>query len=197
MQWPHPCNFTVYPHGWMFHNPHCHVRFVIHENTMKHNCTFLFSFLQHAFSLVSILAWIASLICQGNRKWERFYAKTGAHRCSWGKWAFTGADCVRIDILFLLKLFYLLSLGWWEMNAELIVLVNRPEKGSGKAGTFGSSSREWYSGWSCMKTLITKGLIVKSSCPAKYVSFSLYMCACVCGATLNFFPLYCALFLNF
>ncbi|XP_058087766.1 crossover junction endonuclease MUS81 isoform X2 [Magnolia sinica] len=44
-----------------------------------------------------------------------------------------------------------------------------PEKGKGKAGQFGSSPREWYSGWSCMKTLVTKGLIVKSSCPAKYM----------------------------
>ncbi|KAK2979199.1 hypothetical protein RJ640_027493 [Escallonia rubra] len=44
-----------------------------------------------------------------------------------------------------------------------------PEKGKGKPGQFGSSPRDWYSGWSCMKTLITKGLIVKSSCPAKYM----------------------------
>ncbi|KAF1870130.1 hypothetical protein Lal_00017711 [Lupinus albus] len=44
-----------------------------------------------------------------------------------------------------------------------------PEKGKGKPGHFGSSPREWYSGWSCMKTLITKGLVVRSSCPAKYM----------------------------
>ncbi|XP_068663277.1 crossover junction endonuclease MUS81 isoform X2 [Aristolochia californica] len=44
-----------------------------------------------------------------------------------------------------------------------------PEKGKGKLTQFGSSPREWYSGWSCMKTLIMKGLIVKSSCPAKYM----------------------------
>ncbi|KAG9443636.1 hypothetical protein H6P81_014976 [Aristolochia fimbriata] len=44
-----------------------------------------------------------------------------------------------------------------------------PEKGKGKLTQLGSSPREWYSGWSCMKTLITKGLIVKSSCPAKYM----------------------------
>ncbi|KAK4761401.1 hypothetical protein SAY87_029285 [Trapa incisa] len=44
-----------------------------------------------------------------------------------------------------------------------------PEKGKGKSSHFGSSPREWYSGWSCMKTLITKGLVVKSSCPAKYM----------------------------
>ncbi|KAL3537634.1 hypothetical protein ACH5RR_001000 [Cinchona calisaya] len=44
-----------------------------------------------------------------------------------------------------------------------------PEKGKGKPGKFGSSPQEWYSGWSCMKTLITKGLVVKSSCPAKYM----------------------------
>ncbi|KAJ9179593.1 hypothetical protein P3X46_011364 [Hevea brasiliensis] len=43
------------------------------------------------------------------------------------------------------------------------------EKGKGKPGQFGSSSRDWYSGWSCMKTLICKGLVVKSSCPAKYM----------------------------
>ncbi|CAI0560317.1 unnamed protein product [Linum tenue] len=43
-----------------------------------------------------------------------------------------------------------------------------PEKGKGKAAHLGSSPRDFYSGWSCMKTLITKGLVVKSSCPAKY-----------------------------
>ncbi|XP_052172060.1 crossover junction endonuclease MUS81 isoform X2 [Diospyros lotus] len=43
------------------------------------------------------------------------------------------------------------------------------EKGKGKPGQFGSSPRDWYSGWNCMKTLITKGLVVKSSCPAKYM----------------------------
>ncbi|XP_057773896.1 crossover junction endonuclease MUS81 isoform X2 [Salvia miltiorrhiza] len=44
-----------------------------------------------------------------------------------------------------------------------------PEKAKGKAGHFGSSPRDWYSGWNCMKTLISKGLVVKSSCPAKYM----------------------------
>ncbi|XP_075474870.1 LOW QUALITY PROTEIN: crossover junction endonuclease MUS81-like [Primulina tabacum] len=44
-----------------------------------------------------------------------------------------------------------------------------PEKAKGKGGHFGSSPRDWYSGWSCMKTLITRGLVVKSSCPAKYM----------------------------
>ncbi|PON74374.1 DNA repair protein [Parasponia andersonii] len=44
-----------------------------------------------------------------------------------------------------------------------------PEKGKGKPGAFGSSPRDFYSGWTCMKTLITKGLVVKSSCPAKYM----------------------------
>ncbi|XP_045819750.1 crossover junction endonuclease MUS81 isoform X1 [Trifolium pratense] len=44
-----------------------------------------------------------------------------------------------------------------------------PEKGKGKPGHFGSSPQDWYSGWSCMKTLISKGLVVKSSCPAKYM----------------------------
>ncbi|KAL1210498.1 Crossover junction endonuclease MUS81 [Cardamine amara subsp. amara] len=43
-----------------------------------------------------------------------------------------------------------------------------PEKGKGKAG-LGNSKREWYSGWSCMTTLIQKGLVVKSSNPAKYM----------------------------
>ncbi|KAI8026901.1 Crossover junction endonuclease MUS81 [Camellia lanceoleosa] len=33
-----------------------------------------------------------------------------------------------------------------------------PEKVKGKPGQFGSSPKDWYSGWSCMKTLITKGL---------------------------------------
>ncbi|TYI45160.1 hypothetical protein E1A91_D13G016500v1 [Gossypium mustelinum] len=44
-----------------------------------------------------------------------------------------------------------------------------PEKGKGKPSQFGSSSRDWYSGWSCMSMLIKKGLVVKSSCPAKYM----------------------------
>ncbi|GAB2303355.1 Crossover junction endonuclease mus81 [Dionaea muscipula] len=48
-----------------------------------------------------------------------------------------------------------------------------PEKGKGKPGNFGSSSREWYSGWSCMKTLIAKGLVVKSSSPAKHDPYAL------------------------
>ncbi|KAI3846442.1 hypothetical protein MKX03_001892, partial [Papaver bracteatum] len=43
-----------------------------------------------------------------------------------------------------------------------------PEKGRGIPMHIGSSGREWYSGWSCMKTLLTKGLVIKSSCPAKY-----------------------------
>ncbi|KAK9157375.1 hypothetical protein Scep_003949 [Stephania cephalantha] len=44
-----------------------------------------------------------------------------------------------------------------------------PELGKGKVSQFGSSPREWYSGWSSMKTLIAKGLVAKSSCPAKYM----------------------------
>ncbi|KAK8620868.1 hypothetical protein V6N13_067329 [Hibiscus sabdariffa] len=44
-----------------------------------------------------------------------------------------------------------------------------PEKGKGKPSQFGSSTRDWYSGWSCMSTLIKKGFVVKSSCPAKYM----------------------------
>ncbi|MQL86155.1 hypothetical protein Taro_018689 [Colocasia esculenta] len=43
------------------------------------------------------------------------------------------------------------------------------DEGQGKLGQFGSSPRDWYTGWSCMKTLIDKGLVVKSSCPAKYM----------------------------
>ncbi|RZC83002.1 hypothetical protein C5167_045787 [Papaver somniferum] len=43
-----------------------------------------------------------------------------------------------------------------------------PEKRRGIPTQIGSSGREWYSGWSCMKTLLTKGLVIKSSCPAKY-----------------------------
>jgi len=46
------------------------------------------------------------------------------------------------------------------------ILVDRPEKGKGKAG-LGTSKREWYSGWSCMSKLIEKGLVVKFSNPAK------------------------------
>lgn len=44
-----------------------------------------------------------------------------------------------------------------------------PDKAKGKPSQFGSSAREWYTGWNCMKTLILKGLVVKSSCPAKYM----------------------------
>ncbi|XWS56803.1 hypothetical protein CRYUN_Cryun09bG0117000 [Craigia yunnanensis] len=44
-----------------------------------------------------------------------------------------------------------------------------PEKGKGKPSQFGSSPKEWYSGWSCMSMLIKKGFVVKSSCPAKYM----------------------------
>lgn len=42
----------------------------------------------------------------------------------------------------------------------------RPEKGKGKMG-LGLSKREYYSGWSCMTTLIHKGLVIKYSNPAK------------------------------
>jgi len=55
-----------------------------------------------------------------------------------------------------------------EMFTTFDQWIFRPEKGKGKAGHFGSSPQDWYSGWSCMKTLISKGLVVKSSCPAKY-----------------------------
>lgn len=52
----------------------------------------------------------------------------------------------------------------------------RPEKGKGKAGQFGSP-RDWYSGWSCMGKLIDKGLVAKSSCPAKYACHVFYLCS--------------------
>lgn len=44
----------------------------------------------------------------------------------------------------------------------------QPSNCSGPSGQFGYSTKDWYSGWSSMKTLVTKGLVVKSSCPAKY-----------------------------
>ena len=68
------------------------------------------------------------------------------------------------------KLFLLIvnefGLSCWSF--ETIFNFLRPEKGKGKPGQFGSSPKDWYSGFSSMKTLITKGLVVKSSCPAKY-----------------------------
>eukprot|EP01018_Ginkgo_biloba_P030575 Gb_35211 [translate_table: standard] len=42
-----------------------------------------------------------------------------------------------------------------------------PSKSGAPPGRFGSSVKDWYCGWSSMKTLISKGLVVKSSCPAK------------------------------
>ncbi|KAK8963860.1 Crossover junction endonuclease MUS81 [Platanthera guangdongensis] len=45
----------------------------------------------------------------------------------------------------------------------------RSDKVKGKPGQFGSSTRDWYNGWSSMKTLVSKGLVAKSSCPAKYM----------------------------
>ncbi|XP_020571283.1 crossover junction endonuclease MUS81 isoform X2 [Phalaenopsis equestris] len=45
----------------------------------------------------------------------------------------------------------------------------RPDKVKGKPGQFGCSPRDWYTGWSCMKTLTSKGLVAKSSCPAKFM----------------------------
>ncbi|KAJ6847684.1 crossover junction endonuclease MUS81 isoform X1 [Iris pallida] len=44
-----------------------------------------------------------------------------------------------------------------------------PDKSKGKPGEYKSSARDWYTGWSCMKTLLTKGLVAKSSNPAKYM----------------------------
>ncbi|XP_078444973.1 restriction endonuclease, type II-like superfamily protein [Wolffia australiana] len=39
----------------------------------------------------------------------------------------------------------------------------------GKPKLYGNSMKDWYTGWNCMKTLIDRGLVVKSSCPAKYM----------------------------
>lgn len=44
-----------------------------------------------------------------------------------------------------------------------------PDKVKGKPGICINSPRDWYTGWSCMKTLVSKGLVVKSSNPAKYM----------------------------
>lgn len=59
-----------------------------------------------------------------------------------------------------------------------ICFVLRPEKGKGKPGAFGSSPKEWYSGWSAMGKLIDKGLVYKTSCPAKYGSYSFLHSIC-------------------
>ncbi|CAA6662109.1 unnamed protein product [Spirodela intermedia] len=47
--------------------------------------------------------------------------------------------------------------------------LTRRDNGKGKHRQYGSSAKEWYTGWSCMKTLVNRGLVVKSSCPAKYM----------------------------
>ncbi|KAF6168495.1 hypothetical protein GIB67_001370 [Kingdonia uniflora] len=47
--------------------------------------------------------------------------------------------------------------------------LSRARTGSGKVGRNGASGKELYSGWTFMKTMLTKGLVVKSSCPAKYI----------------------------
>ncbi|KAI3921109.1 hypothetical protein MKX01_036088 [Papaver californicum] len=44
-----------------------------------------------------------------------------------------------------------------------------PERGKGKPIQGGNSGNQWYTAWSCMGVLITKGLVVKSSNPAKYM----------------------------
>ena len=82
-----------------------------------------------------------------------------------------------IDPVRFLSLFsWFFKIGF--VNIFLGSYVLRPEKGKGKPGQFGSSPRDWYSGWACMKSLITKGLAVKSSCPAKY------------GCTIQYFSLF-------
>ncbi|XP_015692171.1 crossover junction endonuclease MUS81 [Oryza brachyantha] len=44
-----------------------------------------------------------------------------------------------------------------------------PDKSKAKPGAFASSQKDWYTGWSCMKTLTSKGLVSKSGNPAKYM----------------------------
>ncbi|KAF0926787.1 hypothetical protein E2562_027395 [Oryza meyeriana var. granulata] len=44
-----------------------------------------------------------------------------------------------------------------------------PDKSKAKPGAFASSQKDWYTGWSCMKTLTSKGLVAKSGNPAKYM----------------------------
>ncbi|KAH7332026.1 hypothetical protein KP509_20G064400 [Ceratopteris richardii] len=44
----------------------------------------------------------------------------------------------------------------------------QPSKSAGPSGQFAHSTKDWYSGWSSMKTLVSRGLVFKSSCPAKY-----------------------------
>lgn len=61
-----------------------------------------------------------------------------------------------------------LCISYPDLFLRYSAAIYRPEKTKGKSGYSGSSPGNWYSGWNCMKTLITKGLVVKSSCPAKY-----------------------------
>lgn len=69
--------------------------------------------------------------------------------------------CENIFLLF--DDFFMCGFLVWPFD----LMCYRMEKGKGKPGQFGSSGRDWYSGWNCMKNLIAKGLVVKSSCPAK------------------------------
>lgn len=78
-------------------------------------------------------------------------------------------NCLQSLLLILIKF------GYAVVVLKLGSNVVRSEKGKGKPGKFGSSPRDWYSGWSCMKTLITKGLVVKSSCPAKYACLHFFV----------------------
>ncbi|PIA53638.1 hypothetical protein AQUCO_00900305v1 [Aquilegia coerulea] len=55
--------------------------------------------------------------------------------------------------------------------AELSGLSRVPiasELGKGRQGQFAGSAKDWYSGWTSMKTLIEKGYVAKFSNPAKY-----------------------------
>ncbi|XP_024517250.1 crossover junction endonuclease MUS81 [Selaginella moellendorffii] len=56
-----------------------------------------------------------------------------------------------------------------ELSGLSKMQIQPSNKNSTGSGRFGDSTKDWYSGWSSMKTLISKGLVVKSSCPAKYM----------------------------
>ncbi|XP_024517243.1 crossover junction endonuclease MUS81 isoform X2 [Selaginella moellendorffii] len=56
-----------------------------------------------------------------------------------------------------------------ELSGLSKMQIQPSNKNSSGSGRFGDSTKDWYSGWSSMKTLISKGLVVKSSCPAKYM----------------------------
>lgn len=63
------------------------------------------------------------------------------------------------------------------LNGSSILI--RRDSGKGQHGKYGSFAREWYTGWSCMKTLVNRGLVVKSSCPARYFLITLPFLTCM------------------